>query len=87
MKLIFAGTRGYIDLQSPQHKRHSALMLRYHGHTLLVDCGEDWLGHLDELGSPDAVMVTHAHPDHAWGLKNGWEGPVWAASAAWWPAG
>jgi phosphoribosyl 1,2-cyclic phosphodiesterase len=30
-------------------------------------------------------MVTHAHPDHAWGLKNGWEGAVWAASAAWEP--
>ena len=49
MKLIFAGTRGYIDLRSLEHKRHSVLALEYRGRTALIDCGEDWLDHLDEL--------------------------------------
>jgi phosphoribosyl 1,2-cyclic phosphodiesterase len=50
---------------------------------VLLDCGEDWLGHLDELDSAEAVVITHAHPDHARGLKQGWERPVWASDAAW----
>jgi phosphoribosyl 1,2-cyclic phosphodiesterase len=83
LKLTFAGTRGYIDLHAPEHERHSSLLLEYRRHTVLVDCGEDWLGHLDELDSPEAIVITHAHPDHAWGLKNGWDGPVWATPEAW----
>lgn len=83
MKLIFAGTRGYIDLQSPEHKRHSVLLLQYRGRSVLIDCGEDWLGHMDDLGPLQAIAITHAHPDHAWGLKGGWDGPVWATTDAW----
>jgi phosphoribosyl 1,2-cyclic phosphodiesterase len=83
VKLTFAGTKGYIDLESPEHKRHSALLLEYRARTVLIDCGEDWLDHLDDLGSPAAIVITHAHPDHAWGLKHGWPGPVWATADAW----
>jgi phosphoribosyl 1,2-cyclic phosphodiesterase len=83
LKLTFAGTRGYIGLHSPQHRRHSSLLVQYRGRTVLLDCGEDWLGRLDELGPHEATVVTHAHPDHAGGLKNGWEGPVWASFEAW----
>jgi ribonuclease BN (tRNA processing enzyme) len=83
LKLTFAGTRGYIDLKTPEHERHSSLLLEYHRRTVLIDCGEDWLGHLDELDSPEAIVVTHAHPDHVWGLKHGWDGPVWATAEAW----
>jgi phosphoribosyl 1,2-cyclic phosphodiesterase len=83
VKLTFAGTRGYIDLASPEHKRHSLLLVQYRRRTVLLDCGEDWLGHLDELGSFEAIVITHAHPDHAGGLKGGWEGPVWATVEAW----
>jgi phosphoribosyl 1,2-cyclic phosphodiesterase len=50
---------------------------------VLLDCGEDWLGHLGDFGHLDAMVITHAHPDHAWGLKRGWNGPVWASAEAW----
>jgi phosphoribosyl 1,2-cyclic phosphodiesterase len=48
----------------------------------MVDCGEDWLGHLTRI-RPDAIVVTHAHPDHAWGLERGAPCPVYAAAATW----
>jgi metallo-beta-lactamase superfamily protein len=36
----------------------------------MVDCGLDWL---DQIGSisPTAIVLTHAHPDHAAGLAGG----------------
>lgn len=86
MKAVFAGTRGYIDIQSPLHERHSSLLLSllsHQGKTLLIDCGEDWLDHLEQLSEAQAVIITHAHPDHAGGLKHGWDRPVWATEAAW----
>jgi phosphoribosyl 1,2-cyclic phosphodiesterase len=61
---------------------HSALMVAHGGRRLMIDCGEDWLDRLAEL-APDAVLVTHAHPDHAWGLKAGAPCPVYATKAAW----
>jgi phosphoribosyl 1,2-cyclic phosphodiesterase len=48
----------------------------------MVDCGEDWRGAVDEL-EPQAIVVTHAHPDHAWGLKDGAPCPVYATPDAW----
>jgi len=83
VKLVFAGTRGYIKLRTPQHCRHSLLLLQYRRKTLLIDCGEDWLDHLAELDAADAVVITHAHPDHAGGLKKGWDRSVWATAESW----
>ena len=36
----------------------------------MIDCGKNWLRRLRHL-NPDAIVVTHAHPDHAFGLKSG----------------
>lgn len=36
----------------------------------MLDCGEDWLGRLEGV-RPEAIVVTHAHPDHAGGLRAG----------------
>lgn len=48
----------------------------------MVDAGADWSGKLEEV-RPHAIVVTHAHPDHAWGLKEGASCPVHATTAAW----
>lgn len=48
----------------------------------MVDAGEDWLGELEDL-HPRAIIVTHAHPDHAWGLREGSPAPVWATEETW----
>ena len=82
MKLEFLGTRGNIEARSRRHHMHSSLMVSYYRKQLMIDCGEDWLGELDGL-SPGAILVTHAHPDHAWGLKEGAPCPVYATEKAW----
>lgn len=82
MKLTFLGTRGYIDAATSRHRRHSALLVEYHRKRLLIDCGEDWLGRLSRI-APQAIFVTHAHPDHAWGLRNGADCPVYATREGW----
>ncbi len=82
MKLTFLGTRAWIEASNRRHRRHSALLVAYHGRRLMVDCGADWRGRLDQV-RPDAIVLTHAHPDHAWGLASGFDGPVLATADAW----
>jgi len=82
MKLTFLGTRGNIETKTGRHRMHSSLMVTYYGRQVLIDCGEDWLGRVVEL-NPRAIVVTHAHPDHAWGLKNGASCPVYATQETW----
>jgi phosphoribosyl 1,2-cyclic phosphodiesterase len=81
-RLTFLGTRAYVDASSGRHRRHSALALDGPGGRVMVDCGADWRGHLGEVG-PDAILLTHAHPDHAFGLKDGAPCPVWATEETW----
>ena len=82
MKLTFLGTRAWIEASNRRHRRHSALLVAYHGRRLMVDCGADWRGRLDRV-KPDAIVLTHAHPDHAWGLAAGFDGPVLATADTW----
>jgi glyoxylase-like metal-dependent hydrolase (beta-lactamase superfamily II) len=53
------------------------LLITYHGKRLLLDAGENWAGRIGEL-EPDGIAITHAHPDHAFGLRDGTERPVYA---------
>ena len=70
MKLTFIGTRGNIEARPLQHFNHTALWIGYRRHRVAIDCGGDWLS---QSGSwdVDAIVLTHGHPDHVDGLKQG----------------
>jgi phosphoribosyl 1,2-cyclic phosphodiesterase len=61
---------------------HTSVMLSYYGRKVMIDCGEDWLTHIMSM-TPGAIIITHYHPDHAWGLKKGAPCPVFATPEAW----
>jgi len=82
MKLVFLGTRGEIEARTARHHRHSALLVSYYRRRVMVDCGADWAGETEAVG-PHAIVLTHAHPDHAWGLKEGAPCPVYATAETW----
>jgi len=82
MKLVFLGTRGEIEARTRRHRRHASLLVSYQRRRVMVDCGEDWAGSIDEV-RPDAIVITHAHPDHARGLKGGVRCPVHATRESW----
>jgi glyoxylase-like metal-dependent hydrolase (beta-lactamase superfamily II) len=82
MKLTFLGTRGNIEARSRRHKRHSALLVIYHQRRVMIDCGVDWRDEIADV-APHAIFVTHAHPDHAWGLADGADCPVYATAVTW----
>jgi ribonuclease BN (tRNA processing enzyme) len=82
MKLTFLGTKGYIEPRNERHAMHSSLAVSYRGSKVMIDCGQDWLGKLDGL-RPEAVLITHAHPDHAFGLEEGAPCPVYATAESW----
>lgn len=82
MKLIFLGTRGNTEARTEQHHRHSSLMISQNGHQAMIDCGDDWSGEVSRLG-PEAIVLTHAHADHAGGLKDGAPAAVYATEESW----
>ena len=82
MRITFLGTRGNIEATSRRHRRHSAVMIQHGGRRVMVDCGADWRGRIAQL-APDAIVLTHAHPDHADGLRAGAPCPVHASAETW----
>jgi ribonuclease BN (tRNA processing enzyme) len=80
--LTFLGTRGEIKVRSPQHRRHSAALVRFGNARIMIDCGKDWLHRLRRL-APTAIVLTHAHADHAWGLAEGAPCPIYATKQTW----
>jgi phosphoribosyl 1,2-cyclic phosphodiesterase len=61
---------------------HTSLLVSHRAANVMIDCGLDWLGKLKRVG-PSAIVLTHAHPDHAWGLKRGSPCPVYAPEKTW----
>lgn len=61
---------------------HASLAVSYRNSTIVLDCGEDWLGKVMDWRA-QAILVTHAHPDHSWGLKRGAPCPVYATADSW----
>ncbi len=82
MKLTFLGTRGYIDTRTKKHYRHTATLITAHNKKIMIDCGSEWTKKVLHI-KPDAIVITHAHPDHVGGLKNGAPCPVYATRATW----
>ena len=48
----------------------------------MIDCGTDWLKALASV-RPTAIVLTHAHDDHAAGLARGAPCPVYATEETW----
>ena len=82
MKLTFLGTRGEIAIRSRPHRRHSSLLVEHDNARIMVDCGAGWSHRLRSL-APTAIVLTHAHDDHAAGLAKGAPCPVYATAATW----
>jgi len=82
MKLVFDGTRGNIEVRSRRHFRHTSLTVSYHGRRVIVDRGADWLG-AARNEQAQAIVLTHAHDDHAAGLARGVSCPVFATRDTW----
>jgi glyoxylase-like metal-dependent hydrolase (beta-lactamase superfamily II) len=82
VRLRFLGTRGEIEARTRRHRRHSSLLVGYRRREVMVDCGLDWQDGLARI-RPAAIVLTHAHPDHAAGLRDGAPCPVYAPAAAW----
>jgi len=68
LKLTFMGTKGEIEESAPGHQYHSSLLLETGGRRLLIDYGLLHHYGLNEI-KPDAILITHAHPDHYSWLK------------------
>lgn len=79
MRLTFLGTRANTPKKTRSHRRHSALLVSHSDDRVMVDCGGDWAARLPRL-APGAIVLTHAHPDHAAGLQAGAPCPVYATA-------
>ena len=79
MRLHFYGTKGYVEESSRAHAGHSAFVVEENGFRLLCDFGENRKGMLAKVRA-DAIFISHAHPDHGWGLWEGTDLPVYASA-------
>ncbi len=82
MKLEFKGTRGYIEARTDRHRMHASCRVSSGRGAIIIDVGEDWVEQAPDLEA-DAILLTHAHPDHAWGLKGGAPCAVYATDETW----
>lgn len=82
MQLTFLGSRGNHPATSPQHQRQSSLLIESAGQRLMLDCGSDWRSDVASFDL-DAILLTHAHVDHAGGIGPDIECPIFATAATW----
>lgn len=82
MKITFLGTRGYIDPKNKRHMQHTALLIHHKEKKIMIDCGENWRKKVLKV-VPDCIILTHAHPDHAYGLSDKITCPIYATKKTW----
>ncbi len=72
MILRFPGTRGEIEESNYLHRYHSSLIIQSAKASILIDFGQKYNPSLeDEINGFDALLITHAHPDHyIWTLQD-----------------
>lgn len=69
-RLVFPGTKANVEEESEQHRYNASLLIKGGNKKVLIDYGLRHPEALDRL-SPDAVLITHAHPDHyIWTVKD-----------------
>jgi len=71
-RIIFHGTRGLVEETNKYHKHHTCIEYQANWKPFIIDMGESWLEEkLDALPGGDyPIIITHAHPDHLFGLRN-----------------
>jgi len=63
MDIKILGTRGEVEHSAPYHSRHSGVLI---DKTILIDLGEpEYLEY-----EPEAILITHLHPDHAYFVRS-----------------
>lgn len=86
MNIYFLGTKGYIKESNNNHKYHTSLYISYKKTKILIDCGIGWEKRKFKLNPVDAILLTHWHPDHTYGLKKNelqYKPPVYATTDTW----
>ncbi|MDT8408145.1 MAG: MBL fold metallo-hydrolase [Wenzhouxiangellaceae bacterium] len=68
MKITLLGTRGYIESRKRRHRYFTSALIAFRGRRVMIDCGLGWEKRWDSI-DPEAIVITHAHPDHAFALQ------------------
>ena len=64
MKICVLGSRGETEISGARHRRHSGILI---DDKILCDLGEKSFLRL----KPQAILITHLHPDHAYFILKG----------------